>query len=204
MGLADVFTAANWTSRRRRRCPEFERLMMWADERRRLRVRANADTPRGARTARAYGAEGIGLCRTEHMFFAEDRLEAVRCMVLAASETERDRWLEKVAPMQRGDFVEIFDAMDGLPVTIRLLDWPLHEFLPREEKDFETVATALGEPVRVVRQRARGMTEINPMLGHRGVRLGLTSPGIYRMQVRAIAEAAILARSRGVDVKPRS
>ena len=182
--------------------PEFERLMEWADDRRRLRVRANADTPRGARTARAYGAEGIGLCRTEHMFFADDRLEAVRCMVLADDESKREHWLANIAPMQRGDFVEIFKAMDGLPVTVRLLDWPLHEFLPRERKDYERVARALGESVEVVEQRARSLAEVNPMLGHRGVRLGLTTPAIYRMQVRAIAEAALLAQSEGAVVKP--
>jgi pyruvate,orthophosphate dikinase len=183
--------------------PELERLMEWADEHRRLRVRANADTPSGTRTARSYGAEGIGLCRTEHMFFAADRLEAVRCMVLAGDHREvRAKWLEKIEPMQREDFLQIFEAMDGLPVTIRLLDWPLHEFLPRETDDLTAVANALGVDVEVVRQRALALHETNPMLGHRGVRVGLTAPEIYRMQTRAILHAAAECRAKGIDVRP--
>jgi pyruvate,orthophosphate dikinase len=179
---------------------EFDTFMGWADDRRRLRVRANADTPRGARTARSYGAQGIGLCRTEHMFFSADRLEAVRCMVLAGSEEERERWLARIEPFQQEDFLEMFEAMGGLPMTVRLLDWPLHEFLPREEADIDAVARALGIELREVRRRAETMEEVNPMLGYRGVRVGLSTPAIYRMQVRAAARAALESRRRGVPV----
>jgi len=181
---------------------EFETFMGWADARRRLQVRANADTPRGARTARSFGAQGIGLCRTEHMFFSADRLEAVRCMVLAGDEDERAAWLAKIEPFQTDDFVEIFEAMDGLPVTIRLLDWPLHEFLPREEDEVDAVAKALGVAAEEVRRRAGAMHEVNPMLGFRGVRVGLATPVIYRMQVRAVVRAALACRGRGVTVVP--
>jgi pyruvate,orthophosphate dikinase len=182
--------------------PEFETLMAWADARRRMRVRANADTPRSAKTARSYGAEGVGLCRTEHMFFAEDRLEAMRCMVLAEDPSAHAEWLARIEPMQREDFVGIFEAMDGLPVTIRLLDWPLHEFLPREESEYADVAKALGVGADTVKRRAQAMTEVNPMLGHRGVRVGLTAPEIYRMQTRAILSAAVDCASRGIAVEP--
>ncbi len=194
LGELDVEAAA--------KVPEFETLMGWADGRRRLGVRANADTPRAARTSRSFGAEGIGLCRTEHMFFAEDRLEAVRCMVLSEGDEERAKWLDRIAPMQREDFVAIFEAMSGLPVTIRLLDWPLHEFLPREENDYGSVARALGVTADVVKKRAQAMHEVNPMLGHRGVRVGLTTPAIYRMQTRAILEAAVDCAARGIPVVP--
>ena len=193
-GALDVVAAA--------KVPEFDELMGWADATRRLRVRANADTPRGARKARSFGAEGIGLCRTEHMFFADDRLAAVRCVVLAGSEEERARFLAEVEPMQRGDFEKMLGAMDGLPVTIRLLDWPLHEFLPREEAEYQAVAEALGVGVERVRQRAEEMHEVNPMLGHRAVRVGVTVPSIYRMQVRAILEAALAVRKAGGDPRP--
>jgi len=182
--------------------PQFETLMTWADARRRLGVRANADTPRGARIARSYGAEGIGLCRTEHMFFADDRLAAVRCMVLADSEDARAKWLGEVEPIQRSDFESMFRAMDGLPMTVRLLDWPLHEFLPREEAELMAVAEALGVGVDVVRSRADAMHEVNPMLGHRGVRVGLTATEIYRMQTRAILQAAVACTADGVVVHP--
>jgi pyruvate,orthophosphate dikinase len=192
-GELDVVAAA--------KVAEFDTLMEWADRERRLEVRANADTPRDARRARAYGAEGIGLCRTEHMFFAEERLEAVRCMALA-EPGERQPWLDRLAPMQRDDFADIFRAMDGLPVTIRLLDWPLHEFMPREERDFEHVARGLGLSVEEVRERARSLSEVNPMLGHRGVRVGITTPEIYRMQVHAIADAAVLVAQEGIAVHP--
>lgn len=181
--------------------PEFERVMAWADERRRLRVRANADTPEQARTARAYGAEGIGLCRTEHMFFADERLLAVRCLVLS-EEGDRQRWIDKVEPMQREDFEGIFEAMDGLPVTVRLLDWPLHEFLPREKEEYQSVAEALGRTPEAIESLCSRMHETNPMLGHRGVRVGLTRPEIYEMQVRAIADAAAACKARGIDVQP--
>ncbi|MGF1464799.1 MAG: pyruvate, phosphate dikinase [Sandaracinaceae bacterium] len=180
--------------------PELETLMSWADEARRLGIRTNADTPTQARTARSYGAQGIGLCRTEHMFFSDERLEAVRAMVLAESEAEQARWLEVLEPMQRGDFEGIFEAMAGLPVTIRLLDWPLHEFLPREDEEFDALGRTLKRDPAIIRSRARGMHEQNPMLGHRGVRLGLTRPMIYRMQVRAMVEAALATRKRGHEV----
>ncbi|MBW2464731.1 MAG: pyruvate, phosphate dikinase [Deltaproteobacteria bacterium] len=182
--------------------PEFDTLMAWADERRRLRVRTNADTPRETRVAVSYGAEGVGLCRTEHMFFAEDRLSAVRCMALAEGEEQRAKWLHSVAPMQRSDFEGMFTALDGRPMTVRLLDWPLHEFLPREDAEMDRVAEALGVPVNVVRDRAGAMAEVNPMLGHRGVRLGVTATEIYRMQCRALAEAAVECSKKGIAVAP--
>jgi pyruvate, orthophosphate dikinase len=182
--------------------PQFDVLMAWADEARRMQVRANADTPRAARSARSYGAEGIGLCRTEHMFFAEDRLLAVRCMVLAATDEARNAWLARLEPMQRQDFVGILRAMEGLPVTIRLLDWPLHEFLPREDAELRAVAEALDEPVDRVRARAEDLHEVNPMLGHRGVRVGLLRPEIYQMQVRAILGAALDCAEEGLSVHP--
>jgi pyruvate, orthophosphate dikinase len=182
--------------------PQFEVLMAWADEHRRMGVRANADTPRAARTARSYGAEGVGLCRTEHMFFADDRLLAVRCMVLAGSDEDRAAWTDRIRPMQQRDFVGIFRAMEGLPVTIRLLDWPLHEFLPRTDDELGPVAEALGEPLEDVRLRALDMVEVNPMLGHRGVRVGLLRPDIYRMQVRALVGAALDCMEEGLSVRP--
>jgi pyruvate,orthophosphate dikinase len=182
--------------------PDFDVLMAWADARRGLKVRTNADTARQARTARAFGAEGIGLCRTEHMFFAEDRVEAVRCMALSQTPEDRAKWLERIEPMQQGDFEEIFTAMDGLPVTIRLLDWPLHEFLPKEAREFASVAKALGVAEHDVRSRALDLHEVNPMLGHRGVRLGITDPAVYRMQARAILRAAARAQKKGVRVLP--
>jgi pyruvate,orthophosphate dikinase len=180
----------------------FDRLMGWVDAARRMRVRANADTPKGARDARAFGAEGIGLCRTEHMFFAADRLSAMRCVVLAGTPEVRASWLARIEPMQRQDFVEIFRAMAGLPVTIRLLDWPLHEFMPREAAEFAQIAKELSEPVDVVARRAEQLHEINPMLGHRGARLGLTHPDVYATQARAILDAACLVAEEGVDVRP--
>ena len=181
---------------------EFGELMRWADRRRRLRVRANADTPNDAKVARELGAEGIGLCRTEHMFFEADRVLAVRQMILAADVGQRLEALEKLLPMQRGDFVGIFRAMEGLPVTIRLLDPPLHEFLPHEEHEMAEVARALGRDVPEIRARIEGLSEFNPMLGHRGCRLGITFPEIYRMQVRAIAEAACEVSASGLSVRP--
>ncbi len=168
----------------------FARLMGWADGARRLRVRANAETPRDARTARGFGAEGIGLCRTEHMFFDTDRILAMREMILADDEAGRRMALAKLLPMQRQDFIELFQIMDGLPVTIRLLDPPLHEFLPRTEEETAEVAAAAGVDAVQLRRRALRLEEANPMLGHRGCRLGITWPEIYEMQARAIFEAA--------------
>jgi pyruvate,orthophosphate dikinase len=181
---------------------EFAELMRWADAVRRLEVRTNADTPNDAKVAREFGAQGIGLCRTEHMFFEEERILAVREMILAPDAVHRGRALDKLLPMQRGDFVGIFRAMEGLPVTIRLLDPPLHEFLPHEEEGIREVAKALGSDVAEVRARIEERSEFNPMLGHRGCRLGITFPEIYRMQVRAIAEAACQVAESGVKVRP--
>jgi pyruvate, orthophosphate dikinase len=181
---------------------DYKQLMTWVDERRKLRVRTNADTPTDAQTARNYGAEGIGLCRTEHMFFAEDKILAVRQMILADSVEERRRALDKILPMQQKDFAGIFRAMDGLPVTIRLLDPPLHEFLPVEDAQIAVVAEELRVKPAVVRARVAALHESNPMLGHRGCRLAITNPEIYETQVRAIIQAAIEVKRAGVDVKP--
>ncbi|MEG3087282.1 pyruvate, phosphate dikinase [Sphingomonas sp. PB4P5] len=170
---------------------DFGTLMAWADGVRRLKVRANAETPLDARVAREFGAEGIGLCRTEHMFFDAERITNVRQMILAEDEAGRRVALEKLLPEQRSDFVELFEVMAGLPVTIRLLDPPLHEFLPHEEAEFAEVATAAGIDIDTLKRRAAELHEFNPMLGHRGCRLGVTYPEIYEMQARAIFEAAI-------------
>jgi pyruvate,orthophosphate dikinase len=180
----------------------FERLMRWADAARRLRVRANADTPQDARVARRLGAEGIGLCRTEHMFFAPERIAPMRAMIVAAAESERRRALERLLPMQRDDFAGILRAMEGLPVTIRLLDPPLHEFLPSESAALEEVARDLGITVSQLRRKVESLREFNPMLGHRGCRLGITYPEIYEMQVRAIYEAACDLSAAGVRTLP--
>jgi pyruvate,orthophosphate dikinase len=169
---------------------DFSTLMGWADSIRKLKVRANADTPDDAITARRFGAEGIGLCRTEHMFFEANRIVAVRQMILADAIDDRKAALAKLLPMQRGDFEAIFKAMEGLPVTIRLLDPPLHEFLPQKEEDIAEVARAAGGDPAKLRARAIALHEANPMLGHRGCRLGITFPEIYEMQARAIFEAA--------------
>ncbi|MGH9870605.1 MAG: pyruvate, phosphate dikinase [Candidatus Polarisedimenticolia bacterium] len=181
---------------------DYADLMSWADRARQIKVRANSDTPIDSRAARLLGAEGIGLCRTEHMFFGSDRVVAVREMILAGDEAGRRRALEKILPMQRQDFVEIFTAMNGLPVTIRLLDPPLHEFLPHATAQIEEVARAMDVPAQQVRERVESLSEANPMLGHRGCRLGLTYPEIYEMQVRAIFEAACEAADAGVEVEP--
>jgi pyruvate,orthophosphate dikinase len=180
----------------------FAKALSWADRARRLKVRANADTPEDAAAAVAFGAEGIGLTRTEHMFFGEGRILAVREMIFAESRKERERALEKIEPMQRADFVGIFRAMGGRPVTIRLLDPPLHEFLPQEKDQIEEVARALGIEPQAVAARVRALHEINPMLGHRGCRLGLTYPEIYDMQVRAIFQAACAVADEGLPVRP--
>jgi pyruvate,orthophosphate dikinase len=182
--------------------PEFESILGWADEIRTLGVRTNGDTPTDARVARGFGAEGIGLCRTEHMFFEGERITAVREMILAETLEARQAALDKLLPMQRSDFEGIFEAMGGRPVTIRLLDPPLHEFLPHEPEAVRTVAKSLGVPEAVVRDRARRLHEMNPMLGHRGCRLGITFPEIYEMQVRAIFQAAEAETKRRRPVRP--
>ena len=180
----------------------FEQLMGWADEVRTLRVRANADTPQDARIARAFGAEGIGLCRTEHMFFEGERITAMREMIVARDESGRRRALAKLLPMQRADFEGIFEAMRGLPVTIRLLDPPLHEFLPHGGEESKLLARTLGLSRSELQHVVDSLRETNPMLGHRGCRLGITYPEITEMQGRAIFEAALRAKRRGVDVRP--
>jgi pyruvate,orthophosphate dikinase len=177
-------------------------LLGWADEVRKLRVRANADTPRDARTARSFGAEGIGLCRTEHMFFEGDRITAMREMIVAREEGGRRRALAKLLPMQRADFEGIFEAMDGLPVTIRLLDPPLHEFLPHGGEESKLLARTLDMPRADLNRIIESLRETNPMLGHRGCRLGISYPEITEMQARAILEAAVRAMRRGIVVKP--
>jgi pyruvate, orthophosphate dikinase len=169
---------------------DFGTLMVWADKIRRMKVRANAETPHDARVARDFGAEGIGLCRTEHMFFDAARITAVREMILAEDEAGRRIALAKLLPEQRRDFTAILEVMAGLPVTIRLLDPPLHEFLPHEEAEFADVAAAAGIGIETLKRRAAELHEVNPMLGHRGCRLGVTYPEIYEMQARAIFEAA--------------
>ncbi len=181
---------------------EFEQLMEWADSVRRLKVRANADTPADAQKARKLGAQGIGLCRTEHMFFDEERIKAVREMILASNTTAREKALAKLLPFQTSDFVELFRAMAGLPVNIRLLDPPLHEFLPNDTITMEALSESLGVPVGEIERKVQQLHEFNPMLGHRGCRLAITFPEIYAMQVRAILQAACKAKKEGVEVLP--
>jgi pyruvate,orthophosphate dikinase len=180
----------------------YARVMGWADEVRVLRVRANADTPRDARVARGFGAEGIGLCRTEHMFFEGDRITAMREMIVAREEGGRRRALAKLLPMQQADFEGLFQAMDGLPVTIRLLDPPLHEFLPHGGEESKSLARQLRLSREELMRIVDGLRETNPMLGHRGCRLGITYPEITEMQGRALFQAAVRAVRRGVDVRP--
>ena len=180
----------------------YAELLGWADEVRKLRVRANADTPRDARIARSFGAEGIGLCRTEHMFFEGDRITAMREMIVAREEGGRRRALNKLLPMQRTDFEGIFEAMDGLPVTIRLLDPPLHEFLPHGGEESKLLARTLDIPRADLNRIIESLRETNPMLGHRGCRLGISYPEITEMQARAILEAAVRAMRRGIRVRP--
>jgi pyruvate,orthophosphate dikinase len=182
---------------------DFNKLMTWADKFRRMKVRANAETPRDAAQAREFGAEGIGLSRTEHMFFEEDRILAVREMILASDESGRKAALAKILPMQRKDFVELFEIMAGLPVTIRLLDPPLHEFLPHKDEEIAEVAKVLGQSEQKIRHRLAQLDEFNPMLGHRGCRLAITYPEIAEMQARAIFEAAVeAAQKTGKAVEP--
>ncbi len=180
----------------------YQTVMSWADAQRRLSVRANADTPAMAHDAIRYGAQGIGLCRTEHMFFEADRIDAMRQMILAADEAERRAALAKLLPYQRDDFANLFVAMAGRPVTIRLLDPPLHEFLPADAEVHRALAAKLGIPASVVEERVHNLTEVNPMLGARGCRLGILYPEITETQARAIFEAAIAATGEGTPVRP--
>ena len=181
---------------------DFGEIMKWADDIRRLGVRANADNPKDAKVARDFGAEGIGLCRTEHMFFSADRIEAMREMILADSKEERQKALDKILPIQEEDFIGIFRVMDGYPVIIRTLDPPLHEFLPKERKGQEELAKKMGVDVEKIARRVEEMSEMNPMLGYRGCRLGLTYPEITEMQARAIFGAACKVAKEGIRVIP--
>ena len=181
---------------------DFATLMAWADKYRVLEVRTNADTPKDAQVARDFGAEGIGLVRTEHMFFEATRIKAVREMILAKTQEDREKALAKILPMQKEDFIGIYEVMDGLPVTIRYLDPPLHEFLPHEDKDIEALAKDMGVTFQELKQTVDELHETNPMLGHRGVRLSVTYPEIAEMQTRAVIEAAIEVSKRGIKVVP--
>ena len=181
---------------------DFRKIEELADKYRKLGIRTNADTPEDATKAREFGATGIGLTRTEHMFFEGERIKAVREMILADDEEGRRKSLEKLLPMQREDFEGIFEAMDGFPVTVRLLDPPLHEFVPHEDKNQKEMADELGVPVGEVKAKVESLKEINPMLGHRGCRLGNTYPEITEMQTRAILEAALNCKEKGIDAKP--
>jgi pyruvate,orthophosphate dikinase len=170
---------------------DFATLMGWADEIRKLKVRTNADTPKDAAAAVKFGAEGIGLCRTEHMFFDEERIPAIREMIVAENLEQRKKALAKLLPMQRSDFAGIYEAMEGRPVTVRLLDPPLHEFLPHEDEDIKALAKDMGLSFEELKQTVDSLKEMNPMLGHRGLRLAVTYPEIAEMQTRAIMEAAV-------------
>jgi pyruvate, orthophosphate dikinase len=181
---------------------DFSKLMGWADKARRLKVRTNADTPHDAEVARGFGAEGIGLCRTEHMFFEGNRIDAVREMILATTLEAREKALDKLLPYQRKDFVGIFKAMNGLPVTVRLLDPPLHEFLPHTDAEYADLAKKTGLKKQALEQTGEALHEFNPMLGHRGCRLAITYPEIYAMQTRAIIEAAVDVAGKGIKVLP--
>ena len=181
---------------------DFATFMKWADGVRKLKVRTNADTPEDSKVAVEFGAEGIGLCRTEHMFFAPERILAVREMIFAENEKDRKKALDKLLPFQRSDFTGIFKEMNGMPVNIRLLDPPLHEFLPHHEKDQQELANVLGLSMNAIKERNDALHEFNPMLGHRGCRLAITYPEIYLMQVRAIVEAAIESDKNGIKVFP--
>ncbi|MBD3182467.1 pyruvate, phosphate dikinase [Candidatus Poribacteria bacterium] len=181
---------------------DFGELMEWVDEIRTLGVRTNTDTPAGAKRARSFGAEGIGLCRTEHMFFEEDRITTMREMIVANNEEDRRKALEKLLPMQRQDFIEIFEAMEGLPVIIRTLDPPLHEFLPHSEEEVKELAEEVGIDLAKLKDKIESLHEANPMLGHRGCRLGIAYPEITEMQARAIIEAAVEVAKKGKEVIP--
>ena len=181
---------------------DFQTLLSWADKHRRLKVRANAETPEDAAKARELGAEGIGLCRTEHMFFDSNRIDQMRGMILAESREERAGYLEKLLEFQKADMRALFEVMDGLPVTVRLLDPPLHEFLPHDEADMRALSERIGKPMEVIRERATGLQEVNPMLGFRGCRLSIVYPEITEMQVEAIISAAIEAKEAGLNPFP--
>lgn len=183
---------------------EFERVMNWADKYRKLRVRTNADTPRDAIKARELGAEGIGLCRTEHMFFEEDRIAAFREMICADTAEEREKALDKILPYQQGDFEKLYEALEGYPVTIRFLDPPLHEFVPTEDADIEKLAKTQGKPLEAIKALVTSLHEVNPMMGHRGCRLAVTYPEIAKMQTKAVIRAAIKVQKEhpGWKVKP--
>ena len=181
----------------------FATLMEWADEFRTMKVRTNADTPRDAQKAVEFGAEGVGLCRTEHMFFDEDRIPSVRRMILSESVEQREKYLAELLPMQKEDFIGIYEAMKELPVTVRLLDPPLHEFLPTEEADIEALAKDMGMTIEEMKANIESLHEFNPMLGHRGCRLDVTYPEIGVMQTRAIMEAAIeVSQKHGYNIVP--
>ena len=182
----------------------FGRVMAWADKYRKLKVRTNADTPRDAKKARELGAEGIGLCRTEHMFFEEDRIAAFREMICSDTVEEREAALEKILPYQQGDFKALYEALEGYPVTIRFLDPPLHEFVPTEDADIEKLAKAQGKSVETIKNIISGLHEFNPMMGHRGCRLSVTYPEIAKMQTKAVIRAAIEVQKAHADwkVKP--
>ena len=180
----------------------FEKFISWVDEVRTLGIRMNADTPRDCAAGLKFGAEGIGLCRTEHMFFGEERIWAVREMIVSNSRLERDRALAKIYPFQKKDFCDIFELMNGKPVNVRLLDPPLHEFLPKGEADQKKLAELMGKPFSAVQERISYLHEVNPMLGHRGCRLAITYPEIYEMQAKAIIEAAIETKEKGIEVNP--
>ena len=178
---------------------EFERVMEWADKYRKLKVRTNADTPKDAKKARELGAEGIGLCRTEHMFFEEDRIAAFREMICSDTVEEREAALDKILPYQQGDFEALYEALEGNPVTIRFLDPPLHEFVPTEEEDIKKLAESQGKSVETIKNIIASLHEFNPMMGHRGCRLAVTYPEIAKMQTRAVIRAAINVKKAHPD-----
>ena len=183
---------------------EFGRVMAWADKYRKLKVRTNADTPADAKKARELGAEGIGLCRTEHMFFEESRIAAFREMICSDTVEEREKALDKILPYQQDDFTKLYEALEGNPVCIRFLDPPLHEFVPTEEEDIKKLAAAQGKSVEAIKNIIASLHEFNPMMGHRGCRLAVTYPEIAKMQTKAVIRAAITTKKNHPDweVKP--
>ena len=178
---------------------EFGRIMSWADKYREMQVRTNADNPRDTRQAVKFGAEGIGLCRTEHMFFSDDRIPAIRQMICSDTVEQREAALAKLEPMQQSDFEEMYEALEGRPMTVRFLDPPLHEFLPTEEADIELLAKDMGKSVAEIKAIIASLHEFNPMMGHRGCRLAVTFPEIAVMQTRAVIRAAINVQKRHPD-----